>query len=195
VHESLDPAAMPLTDWLAEHGGADSAQVEAELELGARRRVAVVDELLDAGYGRAELMDLVVRLTGFDESAARALVAARTLPLPDAPEPRGTSKRDERVARNEHMFRRVNERLAAEFAPSADVLELLCECADRDCLKLLRIDMPEWEWLRVQPRRFAVLPGHEAPAVEDVVERRDGYVLVQKHTDAHEQLGSPGTRP
>ena len=37
----------------------------------------------------------------------------------------------------------------------------------------------EYEWLRQNPRRFVVLPGHEAPAVEQVVEHFDGYVIVE----------------
>ena len=45
---------------------------------GARRRAFVVDELLEAGLTGAELLDLVVRLTGLDEASARALIASHT---------------------------------------------------------------------------------------------------------------------
>jgi len=37
--------------------------------------------------------------------------------------------------------------------------------------------------LRADPARFAVLPGHEVADVERVVERRDGYLVVQKNED------------
>ena len=34
--------------------------------------------------------------------------------------------------------------------------------------------------LRANPRTFAIVPGHEAPDVEDVVERNEGYYVVEK---------------
>jgi len=42
--------------------------------------------------------------------------------------------------------------------------------------------------MRLNPRRFAVLPGHEIEDIEQVVERTDRYLVVEKHTDTHEQV-------
>jgi len=53
---------------------------------------------------------------------------------------------------------------------------------------VLTIPRSEYEWLRQNPWRFLVLPGHEAPAVENVVERYDGYVIVEKHVETHDQV-------
>ena len=173
-----------LARWLAAQTHTDPDRVEAELELGERRRAFVVNELVEAGYRGPELRDLVMRLTGVDDEAARVLIAAA------APNPtEAAPKREDRLAQNEVMFRRVNERLASAGG-SVEVpheLQLFCECSDRDCLKTIAIEAAEYEWLRVNPRRFAVLPGHEAPAVEDVVERHERFVVVEHHAKTHDE--------
>jgi hypothetical protein len=181
-----------LAEWLAAQTHAEPEQVEAELALGERRRAFVAAELAEAGYTGAELLELVMRLTGVDAAAARALVAAHA----GAAHESAVSKRDERLAQNEIMFRRVNERIAADEhdTTTPHELELVCECSDRECLEALRIDVAEYEWLRSSPRRFAVLPGHEAPAVEDVVERHDRFVVVEKHAESHAQVDAADPR-
>jgi hypothetical protein len=188
-----DSGDAGLTEWLAARTQTDPEQIEAELQLGERRRAVVVDELVAAGLAGSELLEQVMGLTGLDAPGARALIAARSR-APGGVEPR-VSKRDERLAQNEVMFRRVNERIAADRRDGArDELELVCECSDRDCLRVLRIEVAEYEWLRLNPRRFAVLPGHEAPAVEDVVERHDRFVVVEKHAETHGQVDAADPR-
>lgn len=186
-----------LTEWLAARTQTDPEQIEAELQLGERRRAVVVDELVAAGLAGSELLEQVMGLTGLDAAGARALIAAR------AANPRGggqttVSKRDERLAQNEVMFRRVNERIVSDLRARREggshELEIVCECSDRDCLRVLRIEVAEYEWLRLNPRRFAVLPGHEAPAVEDVVERHDRFVVVEKHAETHGQVDAADPR-
>jgi hypothetical protein len=186
-----DPAA-----WLAAATGEDAADVAAELEVGARRRTFVVNELLEAGYHDRELLDLVMRLTGLDTAQASALISAceRLAESPAAPVP----PRDRQLAENELQFRRANEeRVRAQTEDSLpEWFEILCECADRDCRQPLTIATAEYEWLRQNPARFAVLPGHEAPAVEDVVERLPGCVIVEMHAEArrHLEAADPDTR-
>jgi hypothetical protein len=34
--------------------------------------------------------------------------------------------------------------------------------------------------------RFGVLPGHEILDVEEVIQRNDRYLVVEKHVDTHE---------
>ena len=186
-----DPVDPALASWLAEQGDVDPEQVAAELEIGARRRAFVVDELVDAGFEGAELVELTMALTGLDNAGAQDLIAAR----PESGETE-VPKRDRRLAQNEILFRRVNERLAAGDGSSAPprVHELVCECSDRECVNVLRIEAAEYEWLRQNPRRFAVLPGHEAPAVEDVVERHDRFVIVEKHVETHDQVEAADPR-
>jgi uncharacterized protein (DUF1810 family) len=64
--------------WLAEATGIDAKQVHRELEEGIRRRQFVADELIEAGFSPAAVLDGVMRLTGLDEAQARELIAERT---------------------------------------------------------------------------------------------------------------------
>ena len=193
-----DPGDGTLTEWLAARTQTDPGQIEAELQLGERRRAAVVDELVAAGLIGQELLEQVMGLTGLDAAGARALIATRSQTHPRGSGEATVSKRDERLAQNEVMFRRVNERIVSDLqarrAGSDPELEIVCECSDRDCLRVLRIEVAEYEWLRLNPRRFAVLPGHEAPAVEDVVERHDRFVVVEKHAETHGQVDAADPR-
>jgi len=190
------PADRELASWLADHTDTDAEQIGAELELGARRRAFVVAELIEAGFEGPELQELVIQLTGIERGDAQALIAARAeldrSEVHEALAPR----RARALAENEILFRRLNERLASAERGGSDPreLELLCECSDRECVKVLTITPAEYDWLRQDPRRFAVLPGHEAPALEDVVERHDGFVIVEKHVETHPQVEAADPR-
>lgn len=92
-------------------------------------------------------------------------------------------QRIERAARNQSLFREVNEQLEAlasafQFVAAQPVF--VCECADTSCVEQLAMTMTEYEALRERPDRFAVLEGHEVPDVEIVVEQHSGYVVVEK---------------
>jgi hypothetical protein len=96
--------------------------------------------------------------------------------------------RGDRRARNEALFRQVNERLkdVSELLGTADSgPEFVCECSDEGCTRRIRLSLAEYEWLRANPRRFVVLPRHEQGEVERVVEDRGRYLIVEK-------VGVPG---
>jgi hypothetical protein len=59
-------------------------------------------------------------------------------------------------------------------------MSVICECADGDCTERLEIPVSEYEQVRSDPRRYIVVPGHELPEFESIVDRRDGYDVVQK---------------
>jgi hypothetical protein len=90
-----------------------------------------------------------------------------------------------RLARNEVMFRAVNDRireLAARFdQAAAEPLAFVCECADETCVERLTLTVEQYDDVRAIPARFVVLPGHEAtPLVERVVYRSDDFAIVRK---------------
>jgi len=93
--------------------------------------------------------------------------------------------RDERVARNEAMYRSVNREIeyaAQQVGDDADdVLELICECGRTACDATLRMTIAEYDEVHRQRDRFAVAPGHENPSLEGVVKRTDGWVVVDKY--------------
>jgi hypothetical protein len=92
--------------------------------------------------------------------------------------------REERIALNEAAFRIANERMRGweERHRDAQVEDYVCECADPDCREIVRLDRAAYEAVRADSRWFVVRPGHEIPDAETVVERHDGYAIVEKHT-------------
>jgi hypothetical protein len=91
----------------------------------------------------------------------------------------------QRAAENENLFRRINERVEM-LAGGHDRLPIVCECSDAGCSERLTVARGAYEHVRAQPERFLVAPGHEAPGVEQVVERGDGWVVVAKRGEAGE---------
>ena len=86
-----------------------------------------------------------------------------------------TEVHDERAARNEALFRRVNERVE-EVNRGVRVdprdADFFCECAEVECMEKIRMTLPEYESVRAVSTHFAVKPGHEFPEAERVVEER-----------------------
>jgi hypothetical protein len=97
--------------------------------------------------------------------------------------------REERLARNETLFRSVNENIeqsAASGQIDDHVFEFFCECSNLDCTLLLPMTLPEYEQVRADPRQFVVAPGHELPEIESVVAQKSGYQVVLKVGEAAE---------
>jgi hypothetical protein len=96
------------------------------------------------------------------------------------------SGREERVTRNEATTRDINEDieqtyLEGDMSPTGGGhVRVLCECGRDDCDRVLAITLGEYESVRADPRRFAVVSSHVMPDVESVVERTDRYVVVAK---------------
>jgi hypothetical protein len=90
--------------------------------------------------------------------------------------------REERVARNEALFREVNERIkdVNEEVPAALEADYLCECGDAECTQPISMTPFEYEEVRRDPTHFAVLPGHVVPDVEQVVAHAERFVVVAK---------------
>jgi hypothetical protein len=101
-------------------------------------------------------------------------------------------ERARKVGRNEALFRQVNEELEALERRTASALrgtlEIVCECGDLRCDQRIPIAVGLYEAVRADPARFVVLPGHEIPSVEEVVETAGGYVVVQKRAGDPEEL-------
>ena len=98
--------------------------------------------------------------------------------------------RSERAARNEAVFRRVNERLEevnAAFDSMLETAEFVCECADIGCVERIELTLQQYEAVRRHPKQFIVRPGHELAEEERVVERLDAYLVVEKIGEAGER--------
>ena len=101
-----------------------------------------------------------------------------------------------RLAKNEALFREVNERIAEitqELAPGAANPELLdgliCECSDPLCVERLGpLTIAEYEGVRGDPRQFIIAAGHQAADVERVIDRKPTYWTVEKHEGAPSEV-------
>ena len=85
------------------------------------------------------------------------------------------------IARNEAFFRAVNEGIAeASERFESEETEFLCECGDERCTHRIEVPLQEYERVRRSATRFLVKRGHVIPEVEEVVERRRRYTIVDK---------------
>ena len=93
-----------------------------------------------------------------------------------------TSK--DRAARNEALFRQVNERVKdvsdAFSAVDPSPVEFLCECGKNGCTEAISLTLAEYEQVRSSPTHFFVLPDHVLPEVETVVREGNSFVVVEK---------------
>jgi len=106
-----------------------------------------------------------------------------------------------RTARNESLFREINERVK-ELNEAFDALsrqaEWICECGNTECLAPVPMTPAEYEAVRARGNDcFFVKPDetHVAPEVENIVERHERYWVVQKFGLAAEiaEEDSPST--
>ena len=108
-------------------------------------------------------------------------------------------ERDVRLARNQALYREVNERVEA-INEAFDMLlplgQWICECADTECTERLSLTHEEYEQLRAKGSHFAVAPdeSHVFPEIEDVVERHERYWVVAKQGAAARAVESVNPR-
>src|SRR4051794_22051479 len=88
-------------------------------------------------------------------------------------------RRRERAARNESLFREVNERIE-DLAGNASFSLFICECMNQSCDEAVSATLEEYENVRSGPNRFIVLRGHEIAEVDEIVETCDRYLVVAK---------------
>ena len=95
-------------------------------------------------------------------------------------------EREERAARNQSLFREINERIEDLNEGFGRVGEWLCECANDTCTERIEMTTKEYEAVRSSGKCFFVAPGdeHVWADVEHVTERNDRYWIVQKVGDA-----------
>jgi hypothetical protein len=93
------------------------------------------------------------------------------------------TEREERLMRNEALFRTANERAAAweERHEEPNEVELYhCECADLECREKVPLTVGDYERVRADSTQFFVLPGHELPDVETVIETHAEWAVIRK---------------
>ena len=91
---------------------------------------------------------------------------------------------EEKLARNEAMFREVNENIEKEVIghryEATELPVFVCECSNKQCGDLIRLSLPQYEEVRRHGDRFFIVPGHEILEIERVVKSLEGYTVIEK---------------
>ena len=91
-----------------------------------------------------------------------------------------------RAAKNEGLFREVNERILELEEAFGDVVAgsslagFVCECSRPDCTSKVELSAEEYREVRERPAQFLVYPGHVDLDHERVVRQTDRFVVVEK---------------
>lgn len=96
----------------------------------------------------------------------------------------------DRAARNEEIYRNVNERIEDTARQHGFDQELAfhCECSDVDCFETIEMRADDYDRIAADPARFVVIPKHENDKIETVVERASGFLVVEKTGEAKAQI-------
>ena len=93
------------------------------------------------------------------------------------------NERKRRIGENEAIFRSVNEqvsKLSDTFTAATNTMRIVCECGVQSCTVQIEITPETYRRVRADATLFMVRPGHDLPEAETVVEKTDGYWVVQK---------------
>jgi hypothetical protein len=80
------------------------------------------------------------------------------------------------------MFREANERAKGwEEQHRLDEVELyFCECANPECRERVSLGKADYERVRSDSGHFVIVPGHEVPEVETVIQLNEGWAIIEK---------------
>jgi hypothetical protein len=90
--------------------------------------------------------------------------------------------RDERLAKNEVLFRTLNENIASLAGTLGErtPYEFICECASPGCFRRIIMTLGDYERVRSSDTQFLMAAAHVDIEIERVVEHHEDYVVVKK---------------
>jgi hypothetical protein len=147
---------------LGERLGLDMDGAFALLRYAARGERMKLQELAQAVVDNDETPEAVIRAL-----AKHSRVLAR-------------APRADRIVQTELFFRAVNEEIARN--DGHDEVLFLCECGNAACAEGIALPTDALLHLHAENGLFVVLPGHEIPDLETVVDRHDGYLVVRRNS-------------
>jgi hypothetical protein len=98
--------------------------------------------------------------------------------------------RQQRVAKNEALFRHVNERIEDinEKLDGDSPSDFLCECGDENCTAPVSLTVAEYENVRSDPTHFLIAHGHVVIDVERVIAENERFAVVEKFAGEAERI-------
>ena len=93
-----------------------------------------------------------------------------------------SEEREERLAKNEDLFRSLNENIAslAGTLGGETPYEFVCECSTSGCFERIVLTLQEYEAIRGDGTRFLLKEGHEDIEIEHVVAVHAEHIVVEK---------------
>ena len=87
-----------------------------------------------------------------------------------------------RAAKNESLFREVNDRILEleENLGEAGLSGFVCECSRMECASKLQATLPEYRMVRAHAARFMVVEDHVDPDHERIVLANERFTVVEK---------------
>ena len=71
-------------------------------------------------------------------------------------------------------------KLNVTFTAATNTMRIVCECGVQSCTVHIEITPEAYRRVREDATSFVVRPSHDLPEAETVVEKTDGYWVVQK---------------
>jgi hypothetical protein len=95
------------------------------------------------------------------------------------------SMTEERIARNDSIFRDANEQISAKAkehdTDDDQAVPFICECADEHCTTIVPLLLGEYEFVRTDSRQFLTSFDHERfEGLVDVVSTNNNHLVVRK---------------
>jgi hypothetical protein len=90
----------------------------------------------------------------------------------------GDNEKARAAGRMQAIYRDVNERIV-ELADDSS-LTIICECCNDECADPIVVPQRAYDATRAHSRRFLVTDGHFEPKIERVLERHEGFMVIEK---------------
>ena len=99
-----------------------------------------------------------------------------------------TSPRARRMRENEELMEELNrrmERMLEEIREEEDddpdaPIAFLCECSHLDCRERIQLEPSRFDRIHRDADVFILVPGHEIPEVERIVDQERDFLIVRK---------------
>src|SRR5262245_16409224 len=89
------------------------------------------------------------------------------------------AQRSRAAARQQLLFREVNERIDA-LSEGAMFSEYVCECAQQSCNVAVSLSVDEYLAVRADPTQFLIVCGRWSGAFDRIVFETERYIVVKK---------------
>jgi hypothetical protein len=80
--------------------------------------------------------------------------------------------------RMERMLEEIRE--DDETTDADDPIAFLCECSQVDCRERVHLEPSLFDRIHKDPEQFVLIPGHEIPDIERVVDQVGDFLIVRK---------------